>query len=140
MAFDATILYITIIIIANNPLSFPYIFSINLIWHNIVHFLFFLLTLIPFLSFFFFTVFDQSIELLSEFNLYKIPELYGFLHPLGKVRGIKAVSVDKFNRKILFGTAGGEIGEIDFVTGNWFTRKWIIFTKILISKIFFLLR
>ena len=55
--------------------------------------------------------------------MYKIPELYGYLHPLGKVRGIKAVTVDKFNRKILYGTAGGEIGEIDFLTGDNGNRK-----------------
>ena len=63
-------------------------------------------------------ILDQSYEPLAEFNIYKIPEQYGTLHPLGKVRGIKSVSVDRYKRKILYGTAGGEIGEIDFVTGK----------------------
>lgn len=65
----------------------------------------------------FIKVFDQTFEELQSFNLYKLPELYGSLHPLGKVRGIKSVCVDRYNRKILYGTAGGEIGEIAFVDG-----------------------
>ena len=63
-------------------------------------------------------VLDQSYEPLAEFNIYLKPEQYGTLHPLGKVRGLKSVSVDRYKRKILYGTAGGEIGEIDFVTGK----------------------
>ena len=51
--------------------------------------------------------------------MYKIPEDYGQLHPLGRVRGVKSVCVDKFNRKILYGTSAGEIGEIDFVKGDF---------------------
>ena len=62
-------------------------------------------------------VFGQTFEPLAAFNVYKIPDDYGLLHPLGRVRGIKSVCVDKFNRKILYGTSAGEIGEIDFVTG-----------------------
>jgi WD40 repeat protein len=66
----------------------------------------------------FIKVFDQTFEELQSFNLYKLPELYGSLHPLGKVRGIKSVCVDRYNRKILYGTAGGEIGEIAFLDGG----------------------
>ena len=35
------------------------------------------------------------------------------LSPLGRVRGIKSICVDKQVRKILYGTSAGEIGEID---------------------------
>ena len=35
----------------------------------------------------------------------------------GNVRGFKSVCVDKNQRKILYGTSGGEIGEIDFENG-----------------------
>ena len=65
----------------------------------------------------FIKVLDQSFEPLAEFNLYRLPEVYGNLHPLGKVRGVKSVCVDRFNRKILYGTAGGEIGEMDLEGG-----------------------
>jgi len=65
----------------------------------------------------FIKVLDQSFEPLAEFNLYRLPEMYGNLHPLGKVRGVKSICVDRFNRKILYGTAGGEIGEMDLESG-----------------------
>lgn len=57
---------------------------------------------------------DQELQPLSEWNLYL--NEYGLL-PLGRVRGFKSLCVDKLNRKILYGTAGGEVGELDLLTG-----------------------
>jgi len=60
-------------------------------------------------------VLDEALETVSQFGLYgKIN--YG-LAPLGQVRGFKSICVDKAGRKILYGTAGGEIGEIEMATG-----------------------
>jgi WD40 repeat protein len=59
-------------------------------------------------------VLDQELQPLSEWNLYLTP--YGLL-PLGRVRGFKSLCVDKLNRKILYATAGGEVGEVDLQTG-----------------------
>ena len=63
----------------------------------------------------FIKVLDQELQPLSEFNLY-IKD-YG-LYPLGRVRGFKSLCCDKLNRKILFSTAAGEVGEIDLATGE----------------------
>jgi WD40 repeat protein len=60
-------------------------------------------------------VLSQDLETLSEYNVYK--GTYG-LYPMGKVGGIKSLCVDKGARKILFGTAGGEISEIDLTDGS----------------------
>lgn len=63
----------------------------------------------------FIKVLSQDLEPTAEFNVYK--EEYG-LYQLGKARGIKSLCVDKAARKILFGTAGGEISEIDINDGK----------------------
>lgn len=63
----------------------------------------------------FIKVLDQELQPISEFNLYV--KDYG-LYPFGRVRGFKSLCVDKLNRKILFGTAAGEVGEIDLATGE----------------------
>jgi hypothetical protein len=61
-------------------------------------------------------VLDTELQPLSEFSLYN-PKLDLKLSDLGKIRGIKSICVDKSGRKILYGTTGGEIGEIDFEKG-----------------------
>jgi WD40 repeat protein len=61
-------------------------------------------------------VLDQEMQPVSEWNLYGRLN-YG-LTPLGKLRGFKSICVDKGNRKILYGTAGGEIGEIELQDGS----------------------
>jgi WD40 repeat protein len=66
----------------------------------------------------FIKVLDQNFEPIAEFNLYRVPELYGNLHQVGRVRGIKSLCVDKAHRKIVWGTSGGEIGEIELDTGK----------------------
>mmetsp|Transcript_8901 Transcript_8901/g.12323 ORF Transcript_8901/g.12323 Transcript_8901/m.12323 type:complete len:539 (+) Transcript_8901:1348-2964(+) len=38
--------------------------------------------------------------------------------PLGRVRGYKSLCVDKLNRKVLYATAAGEIGEFELDTGR----------------------
>jgi WD40 repeat protein len=59
-------------------------------------------------------VLDQEFAPTAEFDIYKsIPDL----SVLGKERGIKSIYVDKLSRKILFGTSGGEISELDITTG-----------------------
>lgn len=58
---------------------------------------------------------SQELEQLSEFDMYK--ETYR-LYTMGKAKGIKSLCVDKAGRKILFGTSGGEIGEIDINDGS----------------------
>lgn len=60
-------------------------------------------------------ILSQDLETLLEFNVYK--GNYG-LYAMGKVRGIKSLCVDKGARKILFGTSGGEISEIDMADGS----------------------
>ena len=59
-------------------------------------------------------ILDQDLAPLAEYDIFKsMPSLSS----LGRARGIKSVCVDKLNRKILFGTAGGEIGELDIGNG-----------------------
>ena len=67
----------------------------------------------------FIKVHSGDMEQLGEFDMYK--EAYR-LYPLGKVRGFKSLCVDKAGRKILYGTAGGEIGEIDINDGSDLNR------------------
>jgi WD40 repeat protein len=59
-------------------------------------------------------ILDPEFAPTAEFDIYKS---ISDLSPLGKERGIKSVFVDKLSRKILFGTAGGEISELDINTG-----------------------
>ena len=69
-------------------------------------------------------VLDGELQPIAEWNLYqhRVKEddasSFGGLLDLGRVRGFKSLCVDKMNRKILFGTAGGEIGELDFAKGT----------------------
>jgi WD40 repeat protein len=57
---------------------------------------------------------DHNWEVTASYNVYSsCPSLYR----LGQVRGIKSICVDRANRKILFGTAGGEIGELNAADG-----------------------
>lgn len=58
---------------------------------------------------------DNELQPTSEWNLY-LPSI-GLIH-LGRVRGFKSLCTDKQNRKILYSTAGGEIGEIEVQNGN----------------------
>lgn len=60
-------------------------------------------------------VLDQELQPLQEFDLYK-KDKYG-LYGMGKLRGIKSLCVDKANRKIMYGTTAGEIGEIAIENG-----------------------
>jgi len=60
-------------------------------------------------------VLDQELQPLQEYNLYK-KDRYG-LYGMGKLRGIKSLCVDKANRKIMYGTTAGEIGEIAIENG-----------------------
>jgi len=62
-------------------------------------------------------VLDGELQPIAEWNLYLLEPSFGLLD-LGRVRGFKSLCVDKLNRKILFGTAGGEIGEVDFSKGT----------------------
>jgi WD40 repeat protein len=62
-------------------------------------------------------VLDQEMQPVSEWNLYSGKANYG-LSPMGKLRGFKSICVDRGNRKILYGTAGGEIGEIELQDGS----------------------
>ena len=62
-------------------------------------------------------VLDTEFSPISEYSMYSGKVSYG-LHPLGKLRGIKSICVDKDGRKILFGTSGGEIGEISIDDGS----------------------
>ena len=55
-------------------------------------------------------ILDSELGPLVEFDAYKSIPTLSFL---GKVRGVKSVCVDRLKRKILFGTSGGEIGELD---------------------------
>jgi hypothetical protein len=59
-------------------------------------------------------VLDQELQPLAEWNLYLAE--YGLV-PLGRVRGFKSLCVDKLNRKLLYATAGGEVGELELATG-----------------------
>ena len=59
---------------------------------------------------------DTELQPLAEFSIYN-PKLDLKLSELGKIRGIKSICVDKTGRKILYGTSGGEIGELDFEKG-----------------------
>ena len=59
-------------------------------------------------------VLDQELQPIAQWNLY-LSE-FGLL-PMGRVRGYKSLCVDKLNRKILYATAGGEIGELELNTG-----------------------
>ena len=54
---------------------------------------------------------------LTEYNLYAIPEEHG-LYSWGRARGFKSLCVDKLARKILYATAGGEVGEVDMEMGT----------------------
>lgn len=63
----------------------------------------------------FIKVHSGDLEQLAEFDLYK--ESY-HLYAMGKVRGFKSICIDKAGRKILYGTSGGEIGEIDINDGS----------------------
>ena len=62
-------------------------------------------------------VLDNSFEPMYEYNLYNVKLNYN-LHKLGKLRGIKSICCDKSHRKILYGTSGGEIGEIGYSDGK----------------------
>eukprot|EP00600_Ochromonadales_sp_CCMP1393_P002263 CAMPEP_0174977188 /NCGR_PEP_ID=MMETSP0004_2-20121128/13465_1 /TAXON_ID=420556 /ORGANISM="Ochromonas sp., Strain CCMP1393" /LENGTH=2877 /DNA_ID=CAMNT_0016228333 /DNA_START=290 /DNA_END=8924 /DNA_ORIENTATION=- len=59
-------------------------------------------------------VLDQELQPIAEWNLY-LNEIG--LVDLGRVRGFKSLCVDKLNRKILYATAGGEVGEVELETG-----------------------
>lgn len=61
-------------------------------------------------------VLDGELQPLQEFNLYKNDEhgLYG----VGRLKGVKSLAVDRSNRKVLFATAAGEIGEFELATGE----------------------
>lgn len=61
-------------------------------------------------------VLDMEFAPTSEFNIYASEE-YG-LFPIGQVYGIKSLCADKTNRKLLVGTAGGEILEIQIENGD----------------------
>lgn len=59
-------------------------------------------------------IIDHEFTVTNQYNIYLTsPSLYR----LGTVRGIKSISVDKGNRKILYGSSGGEIGEINVADG-----------------------
>jgi WD40 repeat protein len=60
-------------------------------------------------------VLDQELQPLQEYNLYL--KEYGLI-PMGRAKGFKSLCVDKANRKILYGTSGNEIGEIDLTNGD----------------------
>lgn len=66
-------------------------------------------------------ILDQEFQPLNVFNLYYPPldpDALGYqLNQMGRARGFKSICVDRLNRKILYGTTAGEIGEIDFETG-----------------------
>jgi WD40 repeat protein len=63
-------------------------------------------------------ILSSSFNFLAEFNIYE--KIYGeiSLHPLGKIRGIRSISVNKKRGSILYGTSCGEIGEIELEDGN----------------------
>jgi WD40 repeat protein len=50
------------------------------------------------------------------FNLYNDKSPFPTLQPMGAVRGIKSISVDKDARKVVAGTTGGEIFEMELAT------------------------
>jgi WD40 repeat protein len=60
-------------------------------------------------------ILDQELQPLQEFNLYL--KEYGLI-PMGRAKGFKSLCIDKANRKILYGTSGNEIGEIDLTNGD----------------------
>jgi len=61
-------------------------------------------------------VLDMEFAPTSEFNIYA-HDMYN-LFPIGQVYGIKSLCADKTNRKLLIGTAGGEILEIQKENGE----------------------
>lgn len=63
----------------------------------------------------FIKVHSGDMEQIAEFDMYK--ESYR-LYAMGKVRGFKSLCIDKAGRKVLYGTSGGEIGEIDINDGS----------------------
>lgn len=70
-------------------------------------------------------VLDQELQPLHEFKLYGSD--FNLL-PIGRLRGVKSLSVDKLNRKILYATAADEIGEIDFNTGVELNAEGLLMT------------
>ena len=56
----------------------------------------------------------SELEVLQEVDL--STDDYGLVKG-GNVRGFKSLATDKAMRKLLYGTSGGEIGELDFETG-----------------------
>eukprot|EP01035_Chromulina_nebulosa_P019260 gene19260-25115_t len=69
----------------------------------------------------FIKILDSDLQELKVYNLYVPPKEIGRfdhgLHPTGRAKGFLSVAVDRFNRKILYSTAGGELGEIELETG-----------------------